>query len=197
MSAQYKGLVAANDFLSLPKYTAYVRLMINGSTSEPFSIQTVPLDGTLNSLEEREKIRQQSRQRYTLPKLEVEQLLQARDKKDAEKPVITNVVTASQTVDTKTNNTDDEQKTVVTKTIETTADTLELGKSYLGKVKFKYNYGIFVTYGAYEGLLHKNDIKEPAEGIHRKKYYHEDDEIKVIAKEFKKINGEEKVVWGQ
>jgi ribosomal protein S1 len=59
-----------------------------------------------------------------------------------------------------------------------------------------YNYGMFVTVKWVEWLLHKNFVVAP-EGVERKKYYNIGDKIKVIAKEFKEINGEQKVVWSQ
>jgi ribosomal protein S1 len=59
-----------------------------------------------------------------------------------------------------------------------------------------YNYGMFITVKGVEGLLHKNFIVAPA-WVERKKYYNIGDKIKVKAKEFKEINGEQKVVWAQ
>lgn len=64
------------------------------------------------------------------------------------------------------------------------------------KIKFLFNYGIFVTYEQWEWLLHKNDIVTPPE-IKRKKYYHENDLITVIVKWYKQINGETKIIWTQ
>jgi hypothetical protein len=42
--------------------------------------------------------------------------------------------------------------------------------------------------------LHKNFIVAP-DGVDWKKYFNIGDKIKVKAKEFKDINGEQKVVW--
>jgi hypothetical protein len=41
-SEQFELAVTANDILSLPKYHAYMRLMINGMPSKPFSVSTLP-----------------------------------------------------------------------------------------------------------------------------------------------------------
>ncbi len=73
---------------------------------------------------------------------------------------------------------------------------IRLGKEYDGYIKLMYNYGMFVTVKGVEGLLHKNFIVAPA-GVERKKYYNIGDKIKVKAKEFKEINGEQKVVRAQ
>lgn len=71
---------------------------------------------------------------------------------------------------------------------------IELGEEYSGYVKLLYNYGIFVTVKWVEWLLHKKAIKIP-EGVDWKKYFSIGDQIKVVAKEFKDIKGEKKVVW--
>ncbi len=73
---------------------------------------------------------------------------------------------------------------------------ITLGQEYDGYIKLSYNYGMFVTVKGVEWLLHKNFIVAPA-GVERKKYYNIGDKIKVIAKEFKEINGEQKVVRAQ
>ncbi len=43
ISNQFKELVTPNDLISLPRFTAYTRMMINGVTSDPFSMKTMPL----------------------------------------------------------------------------------------------------------------------------------------------------------
>ena len=73
---------------------------------------------------------------------------------------------------------------------------IKLGQEYDGYIKLSYNYGMFVTVKGVEWLLHKNFIVAPA-GVERKKYYNIGDKIKVKAKEFKEVNGEQKVVWSQ
>lgn len=73
---------------------------------------------------------------------------------------------------------------------------IKIGQEYEGYIKLTYNYGMFVTVKWVEWLLHKNFIVAPA-WVERKKYYNIGDKIKVIAKEFKEINGEQKVVWSQ
>ncbi len=73
---------------------------------------------------------------------------------------------------------------------------IKLGQEYDGYIKLTYNYGMFVTVKWVEWLLHKNFIVAP-DGVERKKYYNIGDKIRVIAKEFKEINGEQKVVWSQ
>jgi polyribonucleotide nucleotidyltransferase len=73
---------------------------------------------------------------------------------------------------------------------------IKIWQEYDGYIKLSYNYGMFVTVKWVEWLLHKNFIVAPA-GVERKKYYNIGDKIKVKAKEFKEINGEQKVVRAQ
>jgi len=42
ITGQFKGMVSVNDLISLPKYTTYTRLMIDGISSDPFSMKTLP-----------------------------------------------------------------------------------------------------------------------------------------------------------
>lgn len=63
------------DILSLPKYHAYVRLMIDGVTSKPFSIDTLPpprIDRDM-AQERMEIIRKLSRERYAEKRAVVEE----------------------------------------------------------------------------------------------------------------------------
>lgn len=78
---QFKEMVSTNDLISLPRFTAYTRMMINGVTSDPFSMKTMPLPTPEWSLEQTKKIIEQSRQRYAMPKSELEALLDAWQKK--------------------------------------------------------------------------------------------------------------------
>lgn len=64
LSLQFEEMVTGNDILSLPKYHAYMRLMVDGTASKPFSVSTLPppdleIDERRVSL-----IRRASRERY-------------------------------------------------------------------------------------------------------------------------------------
>jgi ribosomal protein S1 len=74
---------------------------------------------------------------------------------------------------------------------------IQLWAKYDGFVKLIYNYGIFVTVNGVEGLLHKNFIAPLWNGVEWKKFYNIWDKITVIAKEFKDVEWEKKVVWTQ
>ncbi len=81
ISGQYKEIVSPNDLISLPMFTAYIKLMVDGINSDPFSMRTMPLTTPEGSLELIDKIRKQSRQRYAMEKKELEKLMDAWSKK--------------------------------------------------------------------------------------------------------------------
>lgn len=77
ISGQFKEMVSTNDLISLPMFTAYIKLMANGISSDPFSMRTNPLPTPEWSLELIDKIRKQSRQRYSMERWELESLMDA------------------------------------------------------------------------------------------------------------------------
>ncbi len=81
MSSQYKEMVAPNDIISIPRFKAYTKLMVDGVMTDPFSMQTLPLTSPEDAVNIKDKIRRQSRQRYAMERGRLEQLLQARASK--------------------------------------------------------------------------------------------------------------------
>lgn len=77
ISGQFKNIVTTNDLISLPMFTAYLKLMADGLSSDPFSMRTNPLPSPEWSLELIDKIRKQSRQRYAMERWELEWLMTA------------------------------------------------------------------------------------------------------------------------
>ncbi|HLD71631.1 MAG TPA: DUF87 domain-containing protein, partial [Candidatus Peribacteraceae bacterium] len=65
LSLQFEEMVQQKDILSLPKYHAYMRLMIKGIPSKPFSLGTLPPPVFEQDEDRVEKIRRLSRERYT------------------------------------------------------------------------------------------------------------------------------------
>ena len=61
----------ANDFVNLPNYQVYVKLMIDGMTSKPFSARTLP-PLPLPPVSMFDTIIQVSRQKYALPRIDVD-----------------------------------------------------------------------------------------------------------------------------
>ncbi len=183
MSLQFKEVVSANDLLSLPKFTAYTKLMVNGVTSEPFSMKTFPLPDPVASEQVRAKIKEQSRQRYATPKAKLEEFLKAwsqRQFSEAEK-IADKAKEGAKNADG---------------TMFSIKD-IKIGEEYTGLVKLKYNYGIFVTVKGVEWLLHKSQVANPTNVEDWKWLYEIGDKITVKAQEFKVINEEKRVVWSQ
>ena len=77
ITGQFKEMIGLNDLISLPKFTAYTRLMIDWISSDPFNMKTLPISTPDWSLELIDKIRKQSRQRYATPKDQLERLMNA------------------------------------------------------------------------------------------------------------------------
>lgn len=77
MTNQFKNLAQINDLISLPKYTAYTRLMVDWISSDPFSMKTLLPIKAEWSLEIIDKVRKQSRQRYAMSRDQLEKLMTA------------------------------------------------------------------------------------------------------------------------
>lgn len=75
IAQQFKGLLTANDLISIPKFRAYIRLMVDGIMSDVFSMSTLPLSQPEQSQEIKDKIRTQSRQRYAMERSKLEELI--------------------------------------------------------------------------------------------------------------------------
>jgi hypothetical protein len=73
LSQQFEELVTPKDILSLPKYHAYVRLMIDGIPSKPFSVATLPPPKVEQDAGRVDTIVKLSRERYTASRAEVEE----------------------------------------------------------------------------------------------------------------------------
>lgn len=61
----------ADHLQNLPKHNIYMKLSIDGSTSSPFSAETIP-SFEANTISVREKIIDQTRQRYCVEKRSIE-----------------------------------------------------------------------------------------------------------------------------
>lgn len=67
LAQQLGGDLTPQDLLQLPRYTAYVRLLIDGQPSRPFSMQTLPPTRKTCDPRRPDIIRKTSRQRYCRP----------------------------------------------------------------------------------------------------------------------------------
>jgi hypothetical protein len=71
-SSQFSEEVLPNDIITLPKYTCYTKLMIDGMPSPTFSLSTLPPPEIQDEEGRREKIVRLSRERYCKPREIVE-----------------------------------------------------------------------------------------------------------------------------
>lgn len=76
LATQLGGNVTAADLIALPKYRAYLRLMIDGVAKSAFSMETIPPQ-PLEDATRADIVRQQSRRRYAQPVQRVQVLLDA------------------------------------------------------------------------------------------------------------------------
>ncbi|MBI2117833.1 hypothetical protein HYT95_02940, partial [Candidatus Peregrinibacteria bacterium] len=73
LSLQFEEKVTPKDLLSLPKYHVYMRLMVDGITSEPFSVHTLPPPIVEEHAKRVASIRALSRERYAEERALVEE----------------------------------------------------------------------------------------------------------------------------
>ncbi len=73
LEKEYEPYFMATDLVNLDKYNAYIKLMIDGVSSEPFSMETIPPVSGNETLGSREKVLRVSRERHGNPRAEVEE----------------------------------------------------------------------------------------------------------------------------
>lgn len=71
LALQFGGDLMPQDLLRLPRYQAYVRLLVSGTPSRPFSMRTLPPNATLDATRSA-IIRRLSQKRYAKPANQVE-----------------------------------------------------------------------------------------------------------------------------
>jgi len=72
MGKEFYPIFTGEDFQNLLKYQTYLKLSISGSTSEPFSMLTLPLDKR-TQMSNRKKMTEQTRERYCSLAIKVEE----------------------------------------------------------------------------------------------------------------------------
>ena len=72
LAEQMAGDLTAQDLIALLRYMAYVRLLIDGMPSRPFSMETLPPRTIRQDASRSEVIRRTSRRRYARPAKNVE-----------------------------------------------------------------------------------------------------------------------------
>lgn len=77
LAKEYAPVLTEQDVIGIPNYKAYVKLNVGGTTSRPFSLETI-FDETNKSEKVREVVRQYSRMKYGRKKVFVDQEIQTR-----------------------------------------------------------------------------------------------------------------------
>ncbi|MFO7807303.1 MAG: type IV secretion system DNA-binding domain-containing protein [Candidatus Moraniibacteriota bacterium] len=73
LEKEFEPVFYANDLVNLAKYNVYLKLMIDGVSTQPFSATTLPPVEIESTYENLEKIVKVSRERYASPRAEVEE----------------------------------------------------------------------------------------------------------------------------
>lgn len=70
MAKEFHPIFSQNDLINLPRYSMYLKLMIDGATSQPFSATTLPAQTLIQS--HKEKAIEYLRKKYRKARAEVE-----------------------------------------------------------------------------------------------------------------------------
>jgi len=178
LQKQFKNQVTVDDITSIPRFKAYTKIMIDGTSTDVFSLSTYPIEKEkYKTLEFVNKVKAISNKKYT------------RKKEDVEKDIVE--LTMDNKKENEKSNISDKKNDIKVdeKIIENKDD-----KIYEWVVKLKFNYWLFVVANGYEWLLHKKNINLP-EWISWKDYYNVWDKVKVKLIEFKEVDGQKKAVW--
>lgn len=175
MSRQFKNEVSVNDILSIPRFKAYSKIMIDWTSSDVFSLNTRILPDNLKQDKNFVKqIIENSNNKYTKNKEDVQNQINTIIWQKTTTPAQTEI-----------------EKTKINTTWEPSNSDFQ--QIYEWTVKLKFNYGLFVEAWPYEWLLHKKNINLP-EWVQRKDYFIIWDKIKVRVLELKTLDGKTKAV---
>ena len=199
LAKQFKNKVLPEDIVSIPRFKAYAKIMIDGTSSDVFWISTYPISKEkMKDDNYVSKILALSKKKYTKPKKEVEEFVakiasnldKKMESKDSDKikdKNINNVVTKN-VIQNSVKGVDKE------KNVSNVWNSDLIWDIFDGVVKLKFNYGLFVVANWLEGLLHKKNIHLP-EWINWKDYFNVGDSVRVKLIELKEIDGQKKAVW--
>jgi len=173
LADQYKNKVSVNDLLSLPRFCAYIKMMIHWQTQDPFSMKTLPLvtpssvDGSW--LLDVAEIIQHCRATYAIAKHLVQESIKIRyqESYNAHASATQQAIELSQQANKSEN------------MHVSDYSSLRLDTTYTWFVKLKYNYWIFVIVAWVEWLCHKKNILTPINVWSRKDVYHIWDSVRV------------------
>ena len=82
VAKQYEPVFNSYDLMNMDNFNAYLKIIINGQVTLPFSVKTLPLDPGNPAMAS--AVREASRQTYGRPRAEVEQEILARIQSEAQ-----------------------------------------------------------------------------------------------------------------
>ena len=83
LAKEFNPPFTESDFVNLPKYSMYIKLMIDGATSKPFSAFSLTPDNAVHSF--KKEVIEQSRKMYGTPGAHVEQMIEERHQQQTNK----------------------------------------------------------------------------------------------------------------
>lgn len=183
ISKQFKETISANDLLSIPKFKAYIKLMVDGIISDPFSMKTFPLPNPENWPEIKNKVKNQTHQSYSIKKEIIEKKIKIWTENNFS--IVDKAVKKAK----EWNNNLEKIQNI---------DELKKWRNYNGIIKLKYNFWVFVSLNWWriEWLLHKSKMKIP-EWLKWKEFYNIWDKVSVKLDLIKEKNWEKTIEFTQ
>ncbi len=136
---QFGELVLCSDIISMEKYTAYMRLLVDGMPSPVFSVATLPPPDIQVNPNHKEVLMNLSRQKYSQDRKKVEEK-------------INEWTTAQKKIEA--------EKKPKGESGGLSIQELQIGQTVKTNVIGITDYGLFLSYQGIEGLLHVNKIPD-------------------------------------
>ena len=188
---QFKNQITIEDIVSIPRFKAYTKIMIDGISTDVFWLSTFPIDVEEKDLSYVEKIRALSNKKYTKPKKEVEEKISEILSKTKTTEIVENKVEKNN--ESKPDkNIEKKEENIHVKT--DSQESWDIWDIFEWIVKLKFNYWLFIKTDKYEWLLHKKNIHLP-EWIDWKEYYNIWDKVRVKLVQLKEVDWQVKAVF--
>ncbi len=193
LSKQFKNKITAEDIVSIPRFKAYAKIMIDGISSEAFGISTYPISQEKMKNDDYVKnLINLSNSKYTKPRKEVEEFVKKVASSENKKVLEEKNTKKENKINSLEKTTDNVKQNKKTSVVEGTNDIV--WDIFEWVIKLKFNYGLFVVADGLEWLLHKKNIHLP-EWINWKEYFNVGDSVRVKLIELKDIDWQKKAVW--
>ena len=161
LAKQFKNKVTAEDIVSIPRFKAYAKIMIDGTSTDVFGLATYPISEEIQqSAEFVARLKALSNKKYTQPRQKVEEQIsktlsttKLENLKSSEENKVVNPVVEEQKLPEEQK--DKKQIKQEKQPEKDSTSSEDLNDVFEWVVKLKFNYGLFVVTPKYEWLLHK------------------------------------------